>query len=276
MIKSSDAVALAKNSVANGNVANAKKDAIVAGGVALRAMAKGGKFANASDNDNDGVIATAIKGAAVSAVTKVLDTLTIAIRKTVDLELEIIEVVLEEGNAEAGDGKEADALGARGANVGDAGKLFGNTGNDGAVDSSDNAKKAGADASKAIGAVTGADILQAISSKGNGDAAKLAKHNVTAQVTGVAFDVKDAVITGGIALRAMAKGGKFANEKDAANNDVVTVVKGAAVSAVTKALDTLTIAIRKTIDLGLNEVKEAMKINTNDIPVISDKTTPKA
>lgn len=54
MIKSSDAVALAKNSVANGNVANAKKDAIVAGGVALRAMAKGGKFANASDNDNDG------------------------------------------------------------------------------------------------------------------------------------------------------------------------------------------------------------------------------
>ncbi len=30
------------------------------------------------------------------------------------------------------------------------------------------------------------------------------------------------------------------------------------------------------MDLGLNEVKEAMKINTNDIPVISDKTTPKA
>lgn len=109
-------------------------------------------------------------------------------------------------------------------------------------------KRQGADASKVIGAVTGADILQAISSKGNGDAAKLAKHNVTAQVTGVAFDVKDAVITGGIALRAMAKGGKFANEKDAANNDVVTVVKGAAVSAVTKVLDTLTIAIRKTID----------------------------
>lgn len=43
------------------------------------------------------------------------------------MELEIIEVVLKEGNAEAGDGKEADALGARGAN---------------AVDSSDNAKKA--------------------------------------------------------------------------------------------------------------------------------------
>ncbi|ETZ17109.1 Variable outer membrane protein, partial [Borrelia duttonii CR2A] len=46
---------------------------------------------------------------------------------------------------------------------------------------------------------------------------------------------------------------------------------GAAISAVTKALDTLTIAIRKTIDAGLKEVKAAMKINANDITVASEK-----
>ncbi len=109
--------------------------------------------------------------------------------------------------------------------------------------------------------------MQAIS-EGGGDAAKLAEHNVSFQVTGVASDIKDAVIAGGIALRAMAKGGKFANEKDNANSDVVNTVKGAAVSAVIKALDTLTIAIRKTIDLGLNEVKKVMQIN-NDAPVAS-------
>lgn len=49
------------------------------------------------------------------------------------------------------------------------------------------------------------------------------------------------------------------------------MVKGAAVSAVAKALDTLTVAIRKTVDAGLKTVKEAIKINANDIPVTSDK-----
>ncbi|ACH94115.1 vlp protein, gamma subfamily (plasmid) [Borrelia duttonii Ly] len=180
----------------------------------------------------------------------------------------IVDIVLKnKGSAEAGDGKKADALGARGNNAGDAGKLFGNTDNNGAIAA--DAKKAAADAAKAVGAVTGADILQAIS-KNNGDSAKLANHNASAQVTGVASDIKDAVIAGGIALRAMAKGGKFANEKDNANNDVVTAVRGAAVSAVSKALDTLTIAIREAMDLGLKEIKKVMKIN-NDTPVATSE-----
>ncbi|AFI32166.1 Borrelia lipoprotein-containing protein (plasmid) [Borrelia crocidurae str. Achema] len=42
------------------------------------------------------------------------------------------------------------------------------------------------------------------------------------------------------------------------------IIKGIATSAVTKALDTLTIAIRKTIDLGFKKVKETIKINAND------------
>ncbi|AHH07028.1 Variable outer membrane protein (plasmid) [Borrelia crocidurae DOU] len=47
-------------------------------------------------------------------------------------------------------------------------------------------------------------------------------------------------------MRAMAKNGKFSGSSGAAKVDVATAVKGAAVSAVTKALDTLTIAIRST------------------------------
>ncbi|WP_172966372.1 variable large family protein, partial [Borrelia miyamotoi] len=47
------------------------------------------------------------------------------------------------------------------------------------------------------------------------------------------------------------------------------------ISAVTKALDTLTIAIRKTIDAGLKDVKEAIKINANGSPVTSDKSISK-
>ncbi len=43
-----------------------------------------------------------------------------------------------------------------------------------------------------------------------------------------------------------------------------------AVRAVTKALNALTIAIRKTIDAGLKEVKKVMNINPNDISVTTE------
>ncbi len=70
----------------------------------------------------------------------------------------------------------------------------------------------------------------------------------------------------------MTKGGKFANASAADNEGVITsAVKGAAISALTKALDTLTVAIRKTIDLGLKEVKNVMKIN-NDTPLASEQS----
>ncbi|ATQ15520.2 variable large family protein (plasmid) [Borrelia miyamotoi] len=178
----------------------------------------------------------------------------------------IVEVVLKEGNAEAGNDKKAeDGNTARTAAGGDgeAGKLF--TAGAGAAGDANNSKKVAADAAKAVGAVTGADILKAMV-KDNGDAAKLA----TSQNAGAA--PKDATIAGGIALRVMSKDGKFAGPSAAAD-DAVTAVKGVAVSAVTKALDTLTIAIRNTIDLGLKEVKEAMKINVSDTPVTPDNIT---
>ncbi|ETZ17122.1 Variable outer membrane protein [Borrelia duttonii CR2A] len=171
----------------------------------------------------------------------------------------IVDIVLKGvGNAEAGNDKKAsDGSTARTANGGndEAGKLFGNA----AIGAADNAKKTAADASKAVGAVTGADILQAIVKNGSNSANNAAVANA-----------KDGTIAGAIALRAMAKGGKFANDNDG-TAEVTTAVKGAVVSAVTKALDTLTVAIRKTIDLGLKNVKDVMKINSNANPVVSDK-----
>ncbi|WP_346313328.1 variable large family protein [Borrelia miyamotoi] len=177
---------------------------------------------------------------------------------------DIVDIVLKDvGNADAGDNKKADDLGSRTANAGDgeAGKLFGNA----AI--ANDPKKSAADAAKAVGAVTGADILKAII-KDSGDAAKFAKE-LTGNVSAIP---KDATIAGGIALRAMAKDGKFANGNA---NESKKVVEGAAVSAVIKALDTLTIAIRKTVDEGLKTVKEAMKINAikvSDTSVTFDKS----
>ncbi|ATQ15602.1 variable large family protein (plasmid) [Borrelia miyamotoi] len=185
----------------------------------------------------------------------------------------IVDVVLKEGKHDAGDDKKAsDGSTARtGGNAGDgeAGKLFASAN----AGTAENAKKSAADAAKAVGSVTGADILQAIV-KDNGEAIKLASNN--AAVAAVDTNKKDGTIAGGMALRAMAKGGKFAGPSDAASADAKKIVEGVAVSAVTKALDTLTIAIRKTIDLGLKEVQEAMKINASDTPVISDKKTSEA
>ncbi len=76
-------------------------------------------------------------------------------------------------------------------------------------------------------------------------------------------------------MRAMAKRGKFANANDSDAGVIASTIKGAAVSAVTKVLETLTVAIRNIVDSELKMVKEAMKMNTNDTPVISDKTISK-
>ncbi|WP_038363520.1 variable large family protein [Borrelia persica] len=171
----------------------------------------------------------------------------------------IVEVVLKDkGKADAGDDKKAsDGSTARTANGGndEAGKLFSSANAGDAA----NAKKASADASKAVGAVTGADILKAMVKDNNA-------------VNAVAANAKDATIAGAIALRAMAKDGKFAGPSAAAV-EYNTGVKNTVVSAVNKALNTLTMAIRKTVDEGFKTVKESMKLNTaSEKPLaISDK-----
>nr|BAC22683.1 vmpR [Borrelia duttonii] len=71
---------------------NAKKDAIIAGGIALRGMGKKGKFAAKGEDK----AANAVNGAVASAVNKVLSTLIVAIRNRVDEGLKEINKVLGE------------------------------------------------------------------------------------------------------------------------------------------------------------------------------------
>ncbi|AHH11564.1 variable large family protein [Borrelia coriaceae] len=167
----------------------------------------------------------------------------------------IVGVVLKDdkgtlvGNPKAGDDKKAEnGTTQRGSNAGDVGKLFGNV-SDGSIASTP--EKVAGDAAKAVGAVTGADILQAISQGSSGVTANLANTSPTSAAN--VANPQDAEVAGAIALRAIAKGGKFANHS---STDITAAVKGVAVSAVTKALDALTIAIKKTIDKGLKKVKE--------------------
>ncbi|ACH94213.1 variable large family protein [Borrelia duttonii] len=131
----------------------------------------------------------------------------------------------------------------------------------------DSSEAVAAAASATIGAVSGADILQAIANSGEAtnasaidtakDAANIAaanKEDNKKEINDIAAK-KDAVIAGGIALRGMGKGGKFAakNEEKAAN-----AVNGAVASAVNKVLSTLTISIRNTVDEGLKGISEVL------------------
>ncbi|WP_338321066.1 variable large family protein [Borrelia miyamotoi] len=134
-----------------------------------------------------------------------------------------------------------------------------------------------AKASASIGAVSGADILQAIAqSKENPavdstdgiekakDAADIAIAPAVAGKKEIKEDSakKDAIIAAGIALRAMAKGGKFAANNNAKDADAVN---GVAASAVGKILSTLIIAVRNTVDSGLKTINAALAtVNQED------------
>ncbi|WP_081732273.1 variable large family protein [Borrelia duttonii] len=161
----------------------------------------------------------------------------------------IVDVVLKDnGRADANVTGEEDKK--------DIGKLFSKAGDNGTE-----AEAAKANAS--IEAVSGADILQAIASSAIAEAgkdidqAKDAAEIATAKNSGNTKETKkkDAVIAGGIALRAMAKNGKLA----AKNEDKATfAINGAAASAVGKTLSTLIIAIRNTVDSGLKKINEIL------------------
>ncbi|AHH07624.1 Variable outer membrane protein (plasmid) [Borrelia crocidurae DOU] len=145
------------------------------------------------------------------------------------------------------------------------GKLFAKKDDDRAQE----AEAAAANAS--IGSVSGADILQAIAkSKENPDVnstdgivkAKDAAEIAVAPAKDDKKEIseesakKDAIIAAGIALRSIAKDGKFTaknNEEKSAH-----AVNGAAANAVGKTLSTLIIAIRNTVDSGLKKINEVV------------------
>ncbi|ETZ17547.1 Variable outer membrane protein [Borrelia duttonii CR2A] len=169
---------------------------------------------------------------------------------------DIVGVVLgeNEGNAEASKTGENDKK--------DIGKLFEKK------DSGTDAESAKASAS--IGAVSGADILKAIAKSKEDpkvndtdginaatDAAEIAVAPAKDDNKEIkeATAKKDAVIAGGIALRAMGKNGRFAVKAEAKSVDAVN---GVAASAVNKTLSTLIIAIRNAVDSGLKKINETL------------------
>ncbi|WP_152301308.1 variable large family protein [Borrelia miyamotoi] len=163
---------------------------------------------------------------------------------------EIVDVVLKDkGSAEANKTEENDKK--------DIGKLFSST--------ADDATEAeAAKASASIGAVSGADILQAIAKSDEAATAGDIKINEAKNAAEIAAankadtkeaKQKDAVIAGGIALRAMAKDGKFAAKNE---DKAAYAISGAVASAVNKTLSTLIIAIRNTVDSGLKTINEVL------------------
>ncbi|AHH11451.1 variable large family protein (plasmid) [Borrelia coriaceae] len=218
----------------------------------LDKIAEGSKIVAVGAGDS-GIIGDAEQNKdAVAADTASVKAIVKGIKAIVDM------VLKDKGNADANATKDADK-----ANIG---KLFTKT-NDG--NRADNAAAQLAAAS--IGAITGADILQAIiKSKENPnadgingienakDAAEIAIAPAVDNKKAINQEEakKDAVLAAGIALRAMAKNGKFAVKNT--EGDAVKTINSAAASAVTKALNTLNIAIRNTVDSGLRKISEAL------------------
>ncbi|UPA15686.1 variable large family protein [Borrelia turicatae] len=182
---------------------------------------------------------------------------------------DIVGVVLKKGEGDAGATKTEEA------DKKDIGKLF--------EKKDSGTETEAAKASASIGAVTGADILQAIAKSGETadnnkniedatDAASIAaaKKEDNKKEIKEAEAKKDAVIAAGIALRAMAKNGKFAakNEEKSAH-----AVNGVAASAVGKTLSTLIIAIRNTVDSGLKTINAVLATVTQEDKSL-DSTTP--
>ncbi|WP_152301219.1 variable large family protein [Borrelia miyamotoi] len=176
---------------------------------------------------------------------------------------EIVDLVIKEGDGQADKTKPVED------DKKNIGKLFGAKNSDANGGAED---KHVAAASASIGAVSGADILQAIAAA-NADAKKDGKVSEATDAAALALAKgtstdnedqlgdsakKDAIIAAGIALRAMAKDGKFIVKDTAEKKTEAESAKGVAASAVGKTLSTLIIAIRNTVDSGLKTINEVL------------------
>lgn len=174
----------------------------------------------------------------------------------------IVDLVIKEGD------EKADKTKPLAADKEGIGKLFGDKNEDGKGAE----EKHVAAANASIGAVSGADILKAIAAA-NASAGKDGKVKDAKDAAGLALAKgtgdendaklgasiqKDAIIAAGIALRAMAKEGKFIVKDTGDNKTEAEGAKGVAANAVGKVLNTLTIAIRNTVDEGLKEINKVL------------------
>ncbi|MCR8876419.1 variable large family protein (plasmid) [Borreliella burgdorferi] len=230
-----------------------KKDDQIAAAIALRGMAKDGKFAVKKDNNEKGKAEGAIK-----EVSELLDKLVTAVKTAEEASsgtAAIGEVVADDAAAKAADkesvkgiakgikeiveaaggSKKLKVAAATGENNKKAGKLFGKVDAGNAGDSEA--------ASKAAGAVSGEQILSAIvkaagAAAGDQEGKKPgdAKNPIAAAIgkgdaeNGAEFDhemKKDDQIAAAIALRGMAKDGKFAVKSGDEKGKAEGAIKGA-------------------------------------------------
>ncbi|ETZ17691.1 Variable outer membrane protein [Borrelia duttonii CR2A] len=216
---------------------------------------EGAKKAALGANDS-AVIGGVVKANVVGANTDLG-----SIKNLVEGIKEIVDLVITEGDGQADKTNPADA------DKKNIGKLFGaKTDGDGAEE------KHIAAASASIGALSGSDILKAIAGA-NADASKDGKVKDAKDAAGLALakgtstenddqlgDLvkKDAIIAGAIALRAMAKDGKFIVKDTAANKTEAEAAKGLSANAINKAFSTLIMAVRNTVDSGLKTINNVL------------------
>ncbi|MCD2410083.1 variable large family protein [Borreliella burgdorferi] len=161
------------------------------------------------------------------------------------------EITLEQGKEEEADTNK------------EAGKLFGTTANAAGAAGADDARKGAA----AVTAASGQQILSAIveaASSTEGKRAGDAKNAVEAAIgdgDAAEFGNDDMKkrsdrIAAAIALRGMAKGGKFSAQAGGGGN---AAAKGAAGAAVAKALGAVTEIVRKAVEAGLQMVAADVK-----------------
>nr|ADJ40011.1 vls5 [synthetic construct] len=181
----------------------------------------------------------------------------------------------------AGGSEKLKVAAATGENNKEAGKLFGKAGADANGDSEAASKAAGA-----VSAVSGEQILSAIvkaaaagAADQDGEKPGDAKNPIAAAIgKGNADDgadfgdgmKKDDQIAAAIALRGMAKDGKFAVKKDE-KGKAEGAIKGAAESAVRKVLGAITGLIGDAVSSGLRKVGDSVKAASKETPPALNK-----
>ncbi len=246
-----------------------KKDDQIAAAIALRGMAKDGKFA--VKNDEKGKAEGAIKGAA--AIGEVVDNAGAAKAADKDSVKGIAKGIKEIVEA-AGGSEKLKAAAAEGENNKKAGKLFGKV--DGAAGDSEAASKAAG----AVSAVSGEQILSAIvkaagEAEQDGEKPGDAKNPIAAAIgkgdaeNGAEFKdemKKDDQIAAAIALRGMAKDGKFAVKSNGGEKEKAEgAIKGAGelLDKLVKAVKTAEGASSGTDAIG-EVVADAAKVADKD------------
>nr|ADJ40019.1 vls13 [synthetic construct] len=251
--------------------------------------------------DSTGSVGTAVEGA-IKEVSELLDKLVTAVKTAEEASsgtAAIGEVVADDAAAKAADkesvkgiakgikeiveaaggSKKLKVAAATGENNKKAGKLFGKVDAGNAGDSEA--------ASKAAGAVSGEQILSAIvkaagAAAGDQEGKKPgdAKNPIAAAIgkgdaeNGAEFDhemKKDDQIAAAIALRGMAKDGKFAVKSGDEKGKAEGAIKGAAESAVRKVLGAITGLIGDAVSSGLRKVGDSVKAASKETPPALNK-----